>query len=194
MQNRLASILLPVAGLAVLGALVLGGYTILAAALASLKQLKSDPAVAIIAAAATIAVSVISVIVAKRLELRATIRQELRAKKVPIYENIISTLFRLSLAGKFGGTPMTEQEIGRFSLLTTEQLTIWGSGSVVRTYRALRGNFNAASDPKQGMLLLEELMFAIRRDLGHCNWGSQKARCSACSSATSTTSCPARSA
>ena len=72
--------------IAVVGALAGGIYAVAAAVLGVLRRLESDLAVAIIAASATVTVSVITAIVAKRLEAKAAIRQELRARKVPIYE------------------------------------------------------------------------------------------------------------
>lgn len=169
MRSKLITAIVAVAALALATILAWGAIALVSTLLAALQRLRSDLAVAIVAASATITVSVISAIIAKRLEARAAIRQELRTKKVPVYKEIISTLFRFFMAEKIGEPAMTQQELAKFFLTTTEKLTIWGSDEVVRAYRELRGSFAGSVNPVQGLLLLEGLMVAIRKDLGHSN-------------------------
>jgi hypothetical protein len=160
-------------------ALIVGLLTATAFGLArsvhALRSLQSDVAVAVAAAAATVLVSVLTLVVTKYLETRATIKQQLREKKVPIYEELISTLFRLTYSEKLGETPMSEHEVMKFFISATERLVIWGSDDVLRSFRAFRLHFvdvELQNDPRRamkGLFLYEDMLLAIRRDLGHSN-------------------------
>ncbi|WP_043891131.1 hypothetical protein [Paenibacillus sp. Aloe-11] len=57
--------------------------------------LQKEVAAALIAASATIVVSVLSVVVAKYYEKKRAIELEHRSKKIPIYEEFVEFLFKL---------------------------------------------------------------------------------------------------
>jgi hypothetical protein len=124
--------------LAVLGGAAWAIYFSVAAVFRSLTNMKSDIAVAIVAAAATITVSIVSLLISKVIESRASITQELRLKKIPVYEDLISTLFKVQFAAKLGEAPMSETELIRFFGNLTERLTIWGSDGVIRAFSDFR--------------------------------------------------------
>lgn len=136
-----------------------------------LRSLESDLAVGIVAAAATGAVSVVSLTISKAYETQTAIRQELRAKKTPIYEGIVETLFRALYAGKLGKQPLSEQDLMKFFAETTERLTIWGSDELVRAFGSFKQVCAARPESKDVIFSFERLLFAIRRDLGHKNRG-----------------------
>ena len=85
----------------------------------------------VIAAAATVLVSVISVLVAKRLEFRANVDKEHREKKAPFYEEMVRFIFRIAFAQKLGVDPVTEQEMVQKMAEFTENLVVWGSDDVI---------------------------------------------------------------
>jgi len=131
-------------------------------------------AVAIVAAAATVIVSVITLVISKILEGRASITQELRAKKTPIYENIISTLYRVQFAEKLGEEPLSEKELIKFFADITEKLTIWGSDGVIRAFSDFRLATTRGADGLDILLIYENLLLEIRKDLGHKNTNLKK--------------------
>jgi hypothetical protein len=108
MRAKLAVILRFLLALAVLGGIAWGIYFIAAKVFRSLTNIESDITVAIVAASATITASVVSLVISKVMETRAAITQELRAKKIPIYEDLISTAFKFQFAEKLGEKPMSE--------------------------------------------------------------------------------------
>jgi len=91
-----------------------------------LAKLKSDLAVSVVAASASVIVAMLTLVISKRLETRTVITQELRAKKTPIYEEFIATLYKVLFAEKLGQESMSHAELMSFFASYTEKLTIWG--------------------------------------------------------------------
>jgi hypothetical protein len=81
--------------LAILGAATWGTYWLLAKAAVWLTGLQSELATAIIAAAATVTISLLTLTANRYFERRARIEQDNRLKKVPVYEGVIEMLFGL---------------------------------------------------------------------------------------------------
>lgn len=138
-----------------------------------LVNLKSDVAVAIVAAASTIVVSVLTLAITKVVERRVSIQQELRAKKVPVYESIIEMLFRALYAEKLGQESVSQVELMEFFVKSTEKMTIWGSDELVEAFGRFRSGLKP-SEPIMVMFEVEDLMLAIRKDLGHSNRGLKR--------------------
>ena len=174
MNTRVKSGAQLVIGFLLLGLIGWGAYLAVSALVSILASMQSNVAVAVVAASGTIVVSVISLAVSKYLEGKVAVRQELRAKKVPIYESIIGTLFKTHFADKVGEKPPTEKELMRFFITVTEQLVVWGSDEVVREFRAFRMAFVDGGNPTEGLFQYEKLLNAIRKDLGHKNQGFKR--------------------
>ena len=81
--HRLTKLLQGIIGLAVLAALAWGLYIVLVNLLAHLMTLNPNVAASIIAASTTVLVATLSVLLAKRLEIRTLIFKEHRDKKTP---------------------------------------------------------------------------------------------------------------
>lgn len=97
-------------------------FRIITVIISGILSLKSNIAVAVIAASASISVSLISLIVSKHVESRAIITQENRVKKIPIYEELISVVMRFVFADKLGLEPMNEDELMKFMAEFTEKI------------------------------------------------------------------------
>lgn len=137
---------------------------------ATLSVVNPSLAVGIIAAGSTIFVSLASVLISKRLEQAAAIRNQQRDKKIPIYEELITFLFKMWRSIKDGTKPPSEAELIDFMFGFTQKLLIWGSDDVVRAFI----KFRQSRDPAHVMLIIEDIWFAIRKDLGHSNKGISK--------------------
>lgn len=137
-----------------------------------LLNVQSDVSVAIIAAAASIVVSSLSLIGSKYLEQRQAITQELRAKKVPVYEKVIFSYFRIMLASKLGEQKLSEQETVKLSAEITQDLVIWGANNVVTAYAKFRDTSletKNTANPLDQLYTFEDILLEIRKDLGHSN-------------------------
>ncbi len=102
------------------------------------------------------------------------IRNEQREYKVKIYEHITHFFFEIIFATKLDKTPKTEAEITAFLIELTPKLVMWGSDDVVKSFKEFR---SCASKTGSGiyissieaMLIFEQMLLHIRKDLGHSN-------------------------
>lgn len=140
-----------------------------------LQGLDSDLARAVVAAGATVTASVIALIGSKAYEARIAIRQELRVKKIPIYEDIVHTLlYRIMFASILKKPEMPEDELMEFFAQATQQLTIWGSDPLLKTWGTWKTQAAGGLNPEAALFQFEDLLLAIRKDLGHRNRGLGK--------------------
>jgi hypothetical protein len=171
MSQRRISLSLTILSLVVLGGVGGLAFFTIAAFVSLLKTLQPAVAAAIIASSGTILVSVFTLLTTKSIERKNTIRQQIREKKIPIYEELIATSFKVLYAEKIEGEPLEEKEVVRLLVSATERLVIWGSDEVLLAYRAFRRYSTEHESGIQILILFEQLLFAIRKDLGHQNEG-----------------------
>lgn len=141
-------------------------------------QINPTIAAGIIAAAATIIVSVVSVLFAKRLEYRGVLLKEHRDKKTPFYEEMVKLIFRIAFGSKLGLEPLTDEEMVKQMASFTENLVIWGSDDVLNAWVTFRMKSVEGFGDSPGQILfeVENLLLAIRKDLGHANKGFTRGR------------------
>ena len=89
-------------GLILLSILMLGGYLLITNVWDVFSSVDPKLGAGLVAASATILVSLFSVLVSKHLERKAEILAHLREKKIPTYEKIINFIFSLTFAEKVG--------------------------------------------------------------------------------------------
>jgi len=155
------------AALVFLFAIGWGVYIFIAAILDRLNSMQSDLAKAIIAASASVLVAAISFVAGKLWEQRLKIRDEIRAKKIPIYEKHIATFFKIFFAPKLGGKqPDPKEHMAAFAAFA-EQLITWGSSDVIKAWGNFRALNHAATTPHEQIDKLEGLFMAIRKDVGN---------------------------
>jgi hypothetical protein len=106
-----------------------------------------------VAAAATIMVSVISVLIAKRLEQRTLLMKEHRDKKIPFYEEMVQFVFRMAFADKLGLPALTEQQIVEKMAGFTQNLVVWGSEGVILAWFTFR-NSSVRGEAAEGARVL----------------------------------------
>ena len=94
-QNRFVTALILTATFAILGALGIGLWRVLA-------SLGSAPAAAVITASATVLISVFSLIYSQRTEHRVSIEEAQREYKRGVYEEFISFWFKALMAPVLG--------------------------------------------------------------------------------------------
>jgi hypothetical protein len=156
-------------GLSIIVLLVWGAYFILTKITATILNLNTDLAVAIIAGSVTVIVSIVSLIISKYYERRDKIQQEIRQKKIPVYEELIAFLTTTIFAEKMGETKPTEVEIVKFFANFTNKMIVWGSDEVLNAYQTMRSHTLNGKNSVELLFLYEKLLFEIRKDLGHKN-------------------------
>ncbi len=160
-----------VGALVVLAILAGGLYFFVAAVLDKLNSLNSDLGKAIVAGAVTLFAAVVTLVGGKIWEQRVKIQQDVREKRLPVYEKQIETFFSVLFAEKIGNEKPSEQDIQKAFLAFTEKLIVWGSPEVIQAWSAFRLNDWTSSTPEAGFLKVEAFIRAIRKDLGNSNAG-----------------------
>lgn len=149
-------------------------------------SLAPEVSAAIIAAAVTVLVSVFSLVYTKRWERRSVIEQEHRKQKAQAYGKFMALLFVTMRSGQAGSPPPPNKVAHDFDEFARE-LLIWGSDNVIKKFAAFR-TFADTSEPLsaspgatpaqkaeterralQALVAFEEVLCAIRLDLGHDN-------------------------
>lgn len=167
MQTNLGAIKQNLLGFLLLGLIGWAAYGLFKLILAFFTELNPSVAAAIVAASATVLVSVFSVLTSKSLEQKAIIAQQIREKKIPVYEELIQFVFNIIRATKENKS-LSEEETTEFMFTFTERIVIWGSDEVVDAFYRFRNSNNV--DGGQGAILcIEDMLLAIRKDLGHRN-------------------------
>lgn len=174
MKLKLKKFFALIAGILLLASAIYGLIVFGRASLSVLRTLNSELAIAIVAAAATGLVSVVSIVLGRVVEFRGKTKELNREKKVPVYEDLISFMMRLLMGQKVGKAP-SEAEIVEFMLEFTQRLMVWGSDEVLVSWVKFRklalDTERMKSNPMELMLIFEGLVKDIRTDLGHSNTG-----------------------
>lgn len=158
-----------VVSLIIVALLGVGLYFFISAILDKLNALNSDLGKAIIAGAVTVAAAIVTLVVGKVWEQKVKIQQEIREKKIPVYEKQIETFFAVMFAEKITGQATSQEDIQKAFLIFTEKLIIWGSPDVIRAWSSFRLHDVKNSKPTEHLLKLEMFIRAIRTDLGSSN-------------------------
>lgn len=116
--------------------------------------------------------------ISKHLEQKALIVNEHRQKKIPVYEELMKFLFKLMMADKTKDKPLTEKEIIKFMSNFTQKILVWGADDVILKFYKFRqvGILCPDNPPPNILFCVEDLLLAIRKDLGHKNKGLDRGK------------------
>jgi hypothetical protein len=151
------------------GLLGLGVYWLVTALFDKLNSVDSDLGKAVVTGGATVFIAVVSLVFGKLWEQKVKIQQDIREKKIPVYEKQIATFFSIIFAEKYGEKKPTENELGKAFQDFTEKIIIWGSAEVIQAWLAFKLHDWQNNDAVEGFLKVEALLKAIRKDLGNSN-------------------------
>jgi hypothetical protein len=172
MWNKLARAVSFILGLAILGAIGYGLYIFIKEASQAVASIDKTVGAAIIAASATIIASTIAITVGKIYELRLHVEKENRDKKIPVYEDLLKFMFR-NLNSSNTSEPLEDPEVLEFMKTFNQRFIVWASDKVIASWvkwrRHISNEIATQARPHEGLFLLEEVMFAIRQDLGYPN-------------------------
>ncbi len=154
-------------GLATLAALAIGVYYLFAAFVDKLNSINGDLGKTLITAAVTVLVAVLTLVLGKIWDTKLKIAHDIREKKIPVYEDVLSLFFEVLLGGKNGRPKPSEDEMSARFADFTRRLTTWGSSDVIRSWIAFRSHPWTASEPTAGFERMEAVLLAIRKDVGN---------------------------
>jgi len=169
-----------IVALVILGVMGFLLYITVKAYISILSNLEEGVAAAIIAATATILISVLSIIISQQYERTTKVKEEHRQKKIPVYEELMDFLFKTFYDRKNSDQESITEKTREFMEQFTPKLIVWGSDEVIAAYlrfKKLAVDSVAAVGAKtliSSIIQLEELFYTIRRDLGHKNRNLKK--------------------
>lgn len=147
----------------------------------SVTSLEPNLASAIIAASATIVVAVLTIVIGKYYERKKEIESQQREKKIEVYEKFMEKWFDkllvLSRSKDKNSTISDDEEFAQFLSEFTRKLILWGSDSVIKRYSSFRQvslTQTQVSDPRVVLYNFEQVLFEIRKDIGHSNQSLEK--------------------
>jgi hypothetical protein len=108
----------------------------------------------------------------KYFERKYIVSQEQRVKRTPIYQELITFIFKLLPAKE--EERLSEGEQIEFMKKFTETVLLWGSNEVIKEWSLFRMNIINSSQSSNNLFLLENVLIAIRKDLGHKSTGIKK--------------------
>jgi len=148
------------------------GYGILLFASALIDKLNSisgDLSKALVASGFAIFSTVLTLVIGKVWEQRVKINQDIRDKKIPVYEEQIATFFSALFAAKFGKLKTNEKELNRAFVSFSQKLVIWGGPNVIKAWGKFKSHDWEASTPVESFEMLDSFLKAIRTEIGNSN-------------------------
>jgi hypothetical protein len=127
-------------------------------------------AAAVVAASATILVSVFGTLASKHLERKQEIEREHRERMLEVYNQFMDYQFVVMQGRRKKMNENKQREFDRaFRESFPQNLISWGSEDIIRKY----GDWVKWDDPEADadILELEKILLAIRKDLGYTNKG-----------------------
>lgn len=168
MKSQVRTLVGPLTAIAILMALAVLGFLAIRAIWQELAGIKSELAIAVVAAAATLIGSTVTVMLGRHFERKKDIEAHFRAEKIKIYDEFLAELFKLLHSGGEGSDNMVA-----FLREWQRKLVLWGGSNVLAAYFKWMNRLKSAPDA-QTMFLLDEFFRALRADVGQNSTGLQK--------------------
>ncbi len=155
---------------AVLAAIAYGLFTGVRWVFLGVVGLDKKMSAAIIAACATVFVSVATVVYTQQKTKAREIDNSHLPQKMEIYKRFMDTavvgLLKASKENKIE-SPEFQKKLEELFFSFTGDVIVWGSPAVIRAYTAFR---STGANPDI-ILRIDDLLQAMRKDLGNSNWG-----------------------
>lgn len=132
---------------------------------AFIEAVQAEPAV--VGSLGVALVGVLGVVWQQRQSERARLREAHRDRMTPVYYDLLGAFKRISASGMSEPDPEINE---LFMDLKSRQLLLGASSAMVRAFNAWQAKANELQeqdDSKGAVLAWEELLLAIRKDLGH---------------------------
>ena len=170
-KQQLASVAI---GLFTITALLVIIYFFLVAIVSLIGSTNSEVTKGVLAAGVSAILAVATVVLGKIWEQKIKIQNDIRDKKIPLYEKQIETFYNLMLAEKLGQRKMNEKELAKAFADFSWKLLIWGQPKVIKAWEKFKNHNWENQDPIAGMFALEDFLRILREDVGASNEGLEK--------------------
>lgn len=109
--------------------------------------------------------SFISLIVTKIIDQHQKRREYLDQKREKPYREFIDMIYKIQQNSK-NGNKYTNEEMIKDLMVFSKEITLWGSSSVIKKWVKFRENGMKENCGYENLLLTEDIMNAMRKDLG----------------------------
>ena len=141
-------------------------------------DLDKTVAAAIVAGIFTVIATTITVMVGRYFEEKRKQSELHREKKIQMYDTFIARMFKIFANAEESAederpgddSGAGEQELIEFLREHQRQFLLWSNAGVIRAFAEWRKTLSG-EPTAQTILKMEEFFLAVRRDLGHSNWG-----------------------
>ncbi len=130
-----------------------------------LSSLSSNVDAVVVVALITGILSLLTVIVSKRIEFKKNREDYLSKKREGPYGAFVDMVYKIMDNGKTPGSYSTEDMKSDF-ISFSKEITLWGSPKVVKKWREFRENGTNPKKAFDNLFLIEDLMNEMRKDLG----------------------------
>jgi hypothetical protein len=173
-MTRPKSFLVGVIGLAILLALAALVGWMLFAFFQYLAAVPKELAAALVAAAATVLVATITVMVGRYFERKKELDALYREKKTEIYDEFLKEFFMFFWSAGETDASNTEKDLVPFFREFTRKLILWSGPEVIEAFASWKDHLAKGTPDAKSIFLTEAFLSAIRKDLRHSNNGLRK--------------------
>jgi hypothetical protein len=124
-------------------------------------------AVGVVAAAATLLGSTITVMLGRYLERKKEIEAHFRSEKIKIYDEFLAELFKVFQSE--GQAP--DDELVKFLRVWQRKLVLWGGSNVLVTYFKWMNRLKLGAPDAHALFLMDDFFRALRSDIGQSSAG-----------------------
>jgi hypothetical protein len=125
---------------------------------------------ALVAAAATVLVATLTVVLGRYYERKKERDALYRDKKTEIYDEFLKEFFPVL----YGETRDSQADLVAFLREFTRKLILWSGPEVIEAFAAWKDHLAKGKPDAQSIFLTEAFLLAIRKDLRHLNAGIRK--------------------
>jgi len=110
-------------------------------------------------------VVLISTVWSKKREYKYLIEKELRDKREEAYKKLIDIIYEVNANPSNQNNVISDKTISDMFEFSKD-LTLWGSNEVIKKWARFR-HYHKGLDNRNILLVLEDILFSIRKDMGH---------------------------
>jgi hypothetical protein len=171
-MKRTAPFIAIVVSLSILGVVGWGIWTAVSFLWTSIKDIPKEIGVALVAAAATVFVSTLTVVLGRYFERKKELDALYRDKKAEVYDEFLRKLFSI-FHDKPDAQP-SQDELVAFLRDFMRKLLLWSGPEAVASFVKWKDDLARGTPDARMIFQLEDFLLALRNDLRHSNRGIPK--------------------
>lgn len=139
-----------------------------------IRSAPNELAAALVAGVVTILVATITVMTGRYFERKRELDALYRDKKTEIYDEFLKEFFELFFSADERIEDHPKKNLVAFLREFTRKLLLWSSPEVIEAFVTWKDHLIKGTPDAKSIFLMEDFLFAIRKDLRHTNTGLRK--------------------